>query len=753
MKRPLCLVITAFVAIIYVCLRLYSIPFQDENIVDGEDKQIVGKVVRKENRIDFQGNKILVLYLKIPNSNEQILVYLSDNSSAIPKMGQSVKVQGRCKKFNFATNPGEFDSRRYYRILKVSYTLRDSKIMALSKDYNEYLENLNCLRSYFSSILDENFNDEDASVMKAMLLGDRTALDEEIKSLYQNAGIIHILSISGLHISILGVALYELLRKCRCKIPIACILSIFVMINYGLMCGMGTSAVRAIIMFLIRLIGKILGRTYDLLTGLSIAALFLVIEQPLYLFHSGFLMSFGAVLGIALVLPTLSFKRKFFTPLDYCLNIIIASLSVSVITLPIQMNSYYTIPRYSVFLNILVIPLMGIVLSLGIALILIGGVIGFVGMAISLPCELILHFYKIICISSTKIFGNTWYVGHANDLQVVIYYIFVGIYLFLSYYIKNYEKRNELVDEIISPKRINQMKFLRFVPILAGIIVLCVRVKPDFKMTFLHVGQGDGIVLELNSRAYLIDGGSTSRKNIGKNVLEPFLKYEGIGYLDGVIVSHEDEDHISGVLEILDKMDRGGIQIGHLFLPDCNEKCREENFKLLEQKAKIHNVPVIYLKRGDEIDAGNGRFMCLGPVKGMTSEGANAHSTILYLKLQKKNNNISVLFTGDVEKEGLFMLNDYFDKNKNLIPQIDILKVAHHGSKYTTDDQFLNLTKPKLALISCGKNNRYHHPSPELMRRLKEHQIPSMITYETGAIQIYSSKTGIKISNFCLQNN
>ena len=140
-------------------------------------------------------------------------------------------------------------------------------------------------------------------MLKAMLLGEKSSLEEEIKELYQLNGLIHILSISGLHVSLLGMAVSGLLKKCGAPIWLRAPFAIGVMWCYGMMTGMGVSTWRAVFMFALHLLAELLGRTYDMLTALSLAALLMLAEQPLLVRHSGFLLSFGAVVGIGIVLP------------------------------------------------------------------------------------------------------------------------------------------------------------------------------------------------------------------------------------------------------------------------------------------------------------------------------------------------------------------------------------------------------------------------------------------------------------------
>lgn len=775
LKRPLCFIAMAFVAAVFVFLKLYPPSYIDADIENGEYITISGTVTSKETGTDFDGNRVQVLYIDEYMKDDTIVkVYLSssyqDNSEKIPQIGEQVKIKGQYYAFGRASNPGEFDSRVYYKILKIEYQLREGTVVLRDYDSDSFKESLYRIRSHFAKVLEDTFEEEDASVMKAMLLGDRTSMDDEIKSLYQGAGIIHILSISGLHISILGMGLYNLLRKCRMKIIPAAALSIALMMSYGIMCGMGTSAVRAIIMFILHMIATVIGRTYDMLTGIAVSAVLIIIMQPLYIYHSGFLMSFGAVIGIGMVLPVLSKRQKSDEKskvkrmdklirenskkdITYYLTVIKekviegaastvkASLSVSSVVLPVQMNTYYTFSVYSVFLNILVIPFMTILLGLGIMVLGLGSIASELVLVPGFCCHIILALYKSICTCNRMLPGNTWYAGHADAWQVVLYYAFLIIFiLFKRYYIKKQDDKES--EKTFS---IKTLTLIYLIPVVA-IIILSVRIRPKLRMTFLHVGQGDGIVIEMNQMTYLIDGGSTSRNNVGKYVLTPYLKYEGIGYIDACIITHEDKDHISGVLELLEAMPNGGIKIGTLILPDCPGECRDDNYQELEKAATNAGVKISYIKRGDELVTGRNdiSITCIGPRQGLYTQGANAHSTVLFLKYGE----FSSLLTGDVEAEGLSELNAYMADNEDIFGNLTLLKVPHHGSRYTTDEEFLEILDPACAVISAGYNNMYGHPHGEVLKRLREVGADYYITYETGAITLDSDGKSNKLKLF-----
>lgn len=746
-KRPLYLLCLAFTAAVWLFLKL-SPPDQytDASIADDSTVSFTGTVMQKELKTDFQGKKVLVIYLRdVLNDETSVQCYMNENMSMEPHMGEKIRVTGQIRNFPRATNPGEFDSRQYYSILKIKYQIKNTKIVMTDGKADLYSDTLYKIRCYFSHILDLCLNEQDASIMKAMLLGNRTDLDSKTSDMYRQSGIIHILAISGLHISIIGMGIYTLLRKCRIKIlPASCFVIAF-MWSYGVMCGMSTSAFRAVIMFGLRLLSKVFGRTYDMLTGLAVAAVLVLVEQPQYLSHTGFLMSFGAIIGIGMILPSIQPLLTLPSVIRKRFGTFFSGTAVSLVTIPVYTNFFFTFPVYAVFLNLLILPLMSIIMVMGLLCLGLGSVAEYAGIFAGWGIHYILAFYWKCCEISMHLAGNTWYVGHSNVLQTGIYLIMLMVFVYVTEQLKRHIRKRE--DRKDAESSINRQKLIfefRYLWLIAAIVILTFHVKPSMKITFLDVGQGDGIVVESKKAAYLIDGGSTSKKNLGKYQLIPYLAYEGIGKLDAVILTHEDEDHMSGIMEIMEKIPTGGVQIKELILPDIAEQSKGENYLQLESKAKSLQIPISYISRGEEVQSGKLQMTCLGPAEKMETTQPNAYSTVMLLQYGK----FKAFLTGDVDGDGQEYLKAYLRDNQETVQDITLLKVAHHGSRYTTDNEFLELCKPKYAVISCGRKNRYGHPHAELLKRLSDANIETYITRDSGAVTVISDGEKMNIQEF-----
>lgn len=843
------------------------------------------------------------------------------------KIGQQIILEGTFSHFATATNPGEFDVQRYYAAKGIGGRVRQSQILAVGEKYSFLREKLYGFRQVLHDRLAEVFPAKEASVMQTLLLGEKEELDAEVKALYQKNGIAHILSISGLHITLLGMGVYRLLKRLGLPVRAAAVGGAMLLLIYGVMVGMSVSASRAIGMYLLQMLGIFVGRTYDMLTGLGLMALLLVLQEPERLCDVSFLMSFGAVLGICILTPVLSgdgrerdadeelevkgisawlrtvadifgdsayernkyregWRKVAYEGIQRMVSTVkggfAASVGVILFTLPVQLWFFYEIPVYSVLLNLLVLPFMSVVVAGGILSLIPG--LGLVG---TVDC-LILWWYEWVCGRFEELPGAIWCVGRPEVWQIICYYVGILLLVFGREYVEAWKKRGTYgegnvpgdrlhfartlwclkmrgawkrrgtygeknvpgdrqhfartlwclitrgADESIRNRKkdcngemiqhsdrrfgicstgvqnalakfrcawqgamtyMNRVQHLIAVVMILGLLIGLLTGNFDCgsRVTFLDVGQGDGIVVETGQGAYLFDCGSTSRKNIGEYVLKPYLKSRGIRSLRGVFVSHPDEDHMNGVIELLENGADWGIVVEQLFLPAIAEGKRTESFVTLLAAAEAAEVPVSYIKCGDEIRDSQLRLLCLHPEKNTTLADANAYSECFYVEVFAKkmkqeaiddrkandasggsaiegsgengsfagnserkdfrvnDGKINILLTGDVEGEGERQLMQELQEQRGQRAfRVDILKVAHHGSGYSTGTEFLAAASPATAIISCGRNNSYGHPHAETLQRLEDARVPWYGTMDYGALIVTVDSHGNRLRGYLI---
>lgn len=745
MKRPLlavCLALTGVLAIYYL---LFPPPVSGHEEWDGREAAVYGTIDRKEYRTSY-GTSQLLLYLSdisitdtfksdnITDINSDrsefgILCYVAAAETE-PRVGSRVCLRGRLEDLSAATNPGEFDSRIYYASMGIGMRMVQAEILWESESSSAVPEGLWRLRRLACKKLDSFLPPADASVIKTMLTGDKETLDVELKELYQKNGIAHVLAVSGLHISLIGMGVYRLLRKGGLPVPVAAVLCMALILMYGIFTGAGVSAYRAGGMFLIRMLAEILGRTYDMQTAFGVLLLLMVLRQPLYLFHSGFLFSFSSLMGIGLLYPALCGKRrgsrryrsgwrkKAEKAGGKIWRALLAGFSVTAATLPVQLWYFGEIPVYSVFLNLLVLPLLAVLMYCGALVLVLPA-----GIWLKMPAFLIhavLCVYEGLCRGAEKLPCSTWIAGRPALWQIVLY-------------------AAALAGIVLAGKRTSR----RYFPLLLGAALVLLTIRPEngFQVTFLDVGQGDCICIRTGSgQNYLVDGGSSSKRNVGQYQILPFLKQQGIGYLDALFITHPDADHCNGLEGLLD----GGYgeRIGRLILPGIAAESRKEEYLHLEQTAAAWGIPVSYMSAGMYWQDGETQFMCLHPPKGYAQTESNAYSQVLYVK----SGLFSMLLTGDIEAEGERLLTEQMKAQG--ISGVTVLKAAHHGSASSTGDTFLRQANPLIAVISCGKDNRYGHPHAETLDKLRGIGARIYQTPERGAVIIRRDGDAITVRGF-----
>ncbi|MDO5417794.1 MAG: DNA internalization-related competence protein ComEC/Rec2, partial [Lachnospiraceae bacterium] len=612
------------------------------------------------------------------------------------EIGGRVRGWGAVSYFKTARNPGQFDLKRYYRSQGISMACFADAV-SQSGPGSPLLDGLYRFRRGCSRILEEICEKEDLGIFRAAILGEKEGMDGEQKDLYQRNGIAHLLAISGLHLSLIGMGLHRLLRRNGLGYGAAGTLAGGLILCYGWMTGASGSAMRAVIMLSAAFLAEYLGRTYDLLSALSLAALLLAHSRPFLLETSGFQLSFGAVLGIGLLgshlVKGLGASKK------WQQNLII-SLSIQLMTCPIVLWHYFQYPVYGILLNLLVVPLMGYVVVSGIAGIGLGWLIPALGTAAVGTGHYILALYQLLCLRFSELPGHQAVWGRPGWHQIGLYYgILAGLTLFLD--MRGRRRERQSSDAVL---------------LTAGALCcfFCLRPGPQrgCDITFLDVGQGDGIVIQCEKDGVvLIDGGSTSEKNLGEDCLEPYLKSEGISQVDAAVVSHGDRDHISGLLYLLEES--RDIRIGSLILPEAGKE--DAGYEELLRAAEAEKVPVAYLAAGGQIQAGDCRFSCLYPAAGEEIDPSDRNQQSLILKMDYQD--FHLLLTGDADQEGERRMIER--TGGEALADIQVLKAAHHGSRFSNSEALLKASSPELAVISYQEGNSYGHPHEEALERME----------------------------------
>lgn len=755
---------------------------------DGQQVRLVGEITRIEERERCVCYRLTDCVMD--RSNEympcnDVLAYASSDEFSI---GQILVITGTISLFEPAANEGGFDVRSYYQSQKIDFGVWVDTVEAVHGTGNRYSNFLMQIRKRLSeSIAGCQGTD---GILSAMLLGEKSQLDEEIKSLYRLAGIGHILAISGLHVTMLGIGLYRLLRRCGVRYASCAVFVSFVMLSYGWMTGGSMSTCRAVGMLLVYLLADVLGRGYDMLSALGLVVIVLLWDNPFLVHYSGFWLSVVAVLGVGVTGPVLvgwsncfhehssilyggtgiggkAFERYAIgrnaaerkrdksrefgkdevrkttvrrcrekSWKDKCRESLLMGLGIQITMLPLVALYYYELPIYALFLNSVVLMFVKYVVGVGGVAAVAGVWYLGLGTIIMKPCNWILGLYQWACELTLSLPGARVITGCPAKWQIVLYYIMLGIFLWVlarrtEVLRKQRDAKQELLKERGSDKKTDRVvvavhrkieMFWVALWLILMISVILFHPLEKGEVDILDVGQGDGsYVCTANGTTMFIDGGSLDVPDVGDNRILPFLKYKGVKGIDYWFVSHTDQDHISGLTEVLES----GYPVRHLVFAAAvreNEKTVE-----LAGVAQEAGTKVVYMQAGDVLVAGSARLRCLYPTAGEQREDINELSLVLRLE----EDGSSCLFTGDisseVEKELLA---------SGAIEKVDFLKAAHHGSKYSNSYEFLQALQPKIVSISCGENNRYGHPGEETLERLNQVDSKILRTDQNGEIRI-----------------
>lgn len=693
------------------------------SFLDGEEITIQGSLYHKEYKNEkyiYYLNNCYAVSDKGYFPCNQIMAYSQTDTNSI---GEILVIKGTIAYFNQARNEGNFDELTYYQSKNIDMQITDCIVKATYGKKNVYREYLLQFRERMKQVYVQYLSEKDSGIITTMTLSDKSLLDTEIKSLYQIAGISHILAISGLHISMIGMTLYQLLRKIYIPISGAAGLSAFIMISYGYMTGFGTSTFRAVTMFLIMLLGQWIGRSYESLSALSLSAILLLWDNPFLLAYAGFLFSFAAVLGVVVVGKTVAKacsttcdkknrreneENEKMNPVakirDKCSNTILLSYSIQLTTIPFVAYFYYEIPMYSIVINLFVLPLMSILLLFALMGGFLGMKFGCLAKLCFWICHYILFFYKKICQLAQKLPYATLIVGKPEIKRMIFFYVAVAI----------------LIVFLWKKKSFSKWKFY----VITGCLLLGLlkRGEVSFELDVLDVGQGVGCYVQTNDGYRLFfDGGSTDVSKVGTYRILPFLKAKGASAIDYWVVSHTDSDHISGLMEVLEE----GYDVQCLIF--SKEVVQDDSLKELLEVAKVNGTNALYLEKGDCLHLGKGSLTCLFPDASYNSTDKNTMSLVV----RYEENGFSGIFTGDIDEKAERRMVD-----ANILEITTFYMAAHHGSNGSNSGEFLEALHPEIAVISCGINNSYGHPGEEAMERLENVGSKIFYTMKSGQITV-----------------
>ena len=529
-----------------------------------------------------------------------------------------------------------------------------------------------------------------------------------------------------MHISLLALAVAGILRRLGFPMPVWVILSVGVLAGDGILIGQPTTAVRALLMFFVLQGARLLGRSYDLLSALAFAGILMLLDNPDLILDGGCRLSFCAVIGVGWYV---SEKNKIFRSIGEkekrknrgkggkgssagaMLENIRAGWYLWLFTLPVMLDTFYQVSVVGLLWNLVAIPLLPVIIASGGLGVVLAGWNIFLGSLAGSPAYGMLQLYQEIGNISEKLPVGMWTPGQPSKPVIAGYYLVIFLLVLVEKQLIKREKR---------------WKIFPGMELCSMLLLLLLMAHPwqqREKITFLDVGQGDASLLQSGGQTLLLDGGSTSQKNVGTYVILPYIKQQGISCLEAVVLTHTDQDHINGVTEVLEEGKKGWLTVKNLMYPYWMEGT--EQGKQLKKLAEEAGASCRKIRAGDRLTIGKAEAVVLYPKEQEKIEEPNAGSLVLFWKWE----GVQAMFTGDLpeEKERELLQN---------LPACEILQVGHHGSATSTCREFLEQVQPSLAVISCAMKNRYGHPSPDTVDRLKKTGCEIRYTMKSGAITI-----------------
>ncbi len=630
-------------------------------------------------------------------------------------------------------NPGDFSYRDYllreniHNIIHVN-SFDDIKIL----DYvsGDFLSRYAAMiRRKSVSIISELLPGTEGYLLAGMILGTRSSIGENIIKDFQATGTLHILAASGSNISILLVIIVfagEMLKISHRRSAAVCIP---VVIFYAFIAGGEPSIMRASVMSIIVLFGLIIEKEPDLLVSVFASAFLLLIMNPLDLYDTGFLLSFGSVLGIICFTPPLQ-KILNFIPSRDIRNCLAVSLAAQLGVSPIVVYYFNELSLVAVFANLMIFMFVACSLVTGVFMLIVYSVFPFGGIILARISGVIVDYIIFIVTFLSKVPFASVNLPSPSLCFILFYYVFI---YFIFSLVQNYRYWRDYAEEkygfVLTTGRI-----ILIVSIIFLLFIWYPLVFPSpLKIVFLDVGQGDSIFIKLpDGKCFLVDGGKANEYyDAGKSVIIPFLKRQGIRQIDGIFLSHADNDHLGGLVEVVKKVRVKAIYDG-LDVDRKNRMYREFLYLALKKGINYYR-----LSEGNKLYFNEGvTFEVLNPSIPLISSENHLNENSLVLRIYWKK--ISILLTGDIEKKGeeRVMLNS---------SESQILKVSHHGSNTGTSKEFLQKIKPDIAVISVGNKNPYGHPSGYVIERLN---IFSGALYRTdycGAVTVISNGNDYKV--------
>lgn len=670
-----------------------------------KNTDFIGRIISTKMDNDKTTLTIMVTEANNKKIKERIIVTSYNQLNYRP--GDLIKVSTKLQKPNENTNPYLFNYRKYLLTNKIHYTatISDNNITYLSHSFSLFEVTKDNFRNLVQTRFDDYLDENSSSIMKGIILGGGAYLEENEYSKYKDIGLAHILAVSGLHMGIISSFILFIFAKSGIKRNISIPITMVILFFYSYLIGFPPATFRALVMFSLIYLGKLILRPIDFLNIIFSSMFISLLYNPMWIHSTGFLLSYGAIISIGILGPKI--KDMFYPYKNKIIGSLSTTIAVSIGILPIQVYNFNAFPIYSFISNIIIIPVVTINVILGFLFIIFKPVGFILNVTLGIQTFLVDLFHLL----PYKTIG----IGVFSISQLLIYFALIIIWYNFS----------SLISLSINLKRVLVYSLL-FLSIMGA---LNYEKDHTYRVHFIDVGQGDSVLIQ-GSHNILIDGGGSlfGSFDVGRNITLPYLEKHGIRNLDLVILTHDHEDHYKGLIPVMEKLNISTLVVN-------KENLNDEILSAIKRS----KTPYIVGNSNMEIEYTNLSLDFLWPYPGENYRiNENNNSLVSLVKIHDS----TLLFTGDIERDA----EDRLVRDK--IGSVNILKVAHHGSSTSSIDRFIQMITPADSIISVGRNNSFGHPSIKTLNTLNSIGSNIYRTDEMGRVLVEVKKDIYTVSTY-----
>ena len=724
----------------------YELPDQDISNTAGKNISVTGTIADAPRVVtDADGVKHIKYMVaahiiregdeEYPGSGKLFVYTRSDDKdpSEIGRIGDQITADGKIRRPHSYQNPGQIDTAFLLRTQGITAAL-SAKKNGISITSDEGISNQQKfmrwaaeVRAYYLEHMTSVMPRTDAAAIFAMLFGGYEGIRPELLESFATTGIIHILSVSGSHISLLAAVIAWLAAFFRLPKWIGAAAVIFSVGVYVVLAGLVPPAVRSGIMGGVAFLGFVLGRERDAQYLLILTGLLMLIVSPLLFFHISFQLSFLATAGLLFIAPILNQRMKRLP------HIIAGSLSITIAaqlaTLPILAWHFNQVSLSSLLSNLLVVPLVELIIILGLA----GGILAFIlpplgSIIFTFDSILLGMTFEMTRMMAALPFSKIW-LPSMGLLAGLCYYIVLCFLCMIS------KDRWDCIYSYI--KKYRQVIGVGCLAVLIGIFSWRAALPDEMTVHFIDVGQGDcALVVTPHGHAMLFDTGGTrdGSFDVGARVDIPYLLHYGIHEVDYIFLSHAHEDHAAGAGAILSRM-----PVKHVYVADEGRAAYARSMRFSDSNPLLSKISRAAAGQTMVIDGVSVDILYAPPYDKTDCATGNEVSNVYRVRY----GNASFLFTGDLIKEHEKKMLSMFDELHTTV-----VKVPHHGSDTSSSEDFVSATKPLYAVYCVGEDNRFGHPRSSVVERYERIGAKTLRTDRDGAIVFRTDGNHLTVHTF-----